>query len=102
MTHRDHRSGARWAEATRKAQALDDIACEVARYVALDSDITSADLTSRIIGIIETKTNFVFIKCFKADEREQAFSFRMSATERDDSPNERVLPDNDPPSRRMA
>ena len=82
MTLHDHRGIATWAEVTRKANALDDIACQIANYIHPDSGITHEVLVSKIIQIIETKTNFVFIRCFGQRQPE----FMMGAGEGKDTP----------------
>ena len=80
MTLHDHRGVASWAETTRRAGALDEIAREIAHYIAPDSSITQDALVSKIIQTIEAKTNFVFLR-YPAEPQAE---FSMTASERPD------------------
>lgn len=88
MTLHDHRGVASWAETTCRAGALDEIAREVAHYIAPDSGITKEALVSKIIETIETRTNFVFIRYPQEPQAE----FSMTASERPDEQSDKSLP----------
>ena len=61
LTLRDH--GGVAARATiQKALALDEIALEMAHYLAAEGAIRRDDLIADIVKIIEMKTNYIFVK----------------------------------------
>lgn len=84
MTLHDRRGVATWFETTRKAQALDEIAYQIARAIAPDNIATDEDLVAKIIAIIETRTNYVFIACVDSGQDNRRGEFHMTAAERQD------------------
>ena len=63
----------------QKAEALDEIAMAVARYLASDGPIRRDDLIAEITNMIEMKTNYIFL-----DRRGEVHlpTFRMMAHQR--------------------
>ena len=84
MTLHARKSVAHWAETADKALALDEIATQIDRSLPPDSGITRDDLISKIIGIIEARTNYLFIRRLKSDRHGRQAEFRMTASERRD------------------
>ena len=94
MTLHDRKSLARRAETTDKALALDEIATQIDHYLPPDSGITREDLISKIIGIIEARTNYLFLRRLKSDWQARQAEFRMTASERRDEAGEWAPPHN--------
>lgn len=104
MTVHDRRGVATWHETMRKAHALDLIAAEIARYLPPDSTISRDELLGKVIGIVETKTNYVFIWNLQFGPYEKPLGkFQVIASEREDKPDEKDLPHgNQPPNPKGA
>lgn len=79
MTLRPYGSVATRAAAIPKAEALDEIAVEIAHYFAADGSVRSDDVIADIVKIIEAKTNYIFIK---QPDDVHIPAFRMTAHER--------------------
>ena len=95
MTPYHRKSVASRAETTDKAVALDEIARQIDRYLPPDSGMTREDLISKIIGIIEARTNYLFLRHLKFDRDGRQGEFRMTASERRDEVGEWDLPHRD-------
>ncbi len=77
MAVRSH--GIDWADMAQKAEALDDIAMALARYLAPEGNVRRDELIADIANMIEMKTNYIFL-----DPRGEVHlpGFRMSAHQR--------------------
>ena len=74
--------GSSKGQTARKAGALDEIALALARHLRAGDD-RREELVSRLVRIIEARTNYVFLEREPAQGRDAAF--HMTAGERPDS-----------------
>ena len=83
MRFHNNRSGG--GQAARKARALDEVAVAIARHLRPDGG-SRQELISRLVRIIEARTNYVFLGVGRPGGRDAAF--HMTAGERQDGPPE--------------